>query len=178
MNGQDPVNGFRPLVPPKDGPIPVAFVISKGAVVIDFAGLWEVFSDVYTAQGEARFQLYTVAETTAPAVAGAGLTIVPKHTFQTAPVPKVIVIPAQDGTGPAMLEWIRRSSKTADLTMSVCTGAMVLAQTGLLNGKARDYAPRCLRGVCDDVPRCAAPARGQIRGGRQPCLIRRTFLGH
>ena len=39
-------------------------------------------------------------------------------------------------TSPAVLEWIRKSSKTTDVTMSVCTGAFVLAKTGLLNGKS------------------------------------------
>jgi transcriptional regulator GlxA family with amidase domain len=47
----------------------------------------------------------------------------------------VVVIPAQDGVSPAMLDWIRKSAKTADLTMSVCTGTFVLAKTGLLSGK-------------------------------------------
>ena len=35
-----------------------------------------------------------------------------------------------------MLDWIRKSSKTTDVTMSVCTGAFVLAKTGLLDGKS------------------------------------------
>ena len=35
-----------------------------------------------------------------------------------------------------MLQWIRQASKSADLTMSVCTGAMLLAKTGLLAGKS------------------------------------------
>jgi DJ-1/PfpI family len=47
----------------------------------------------------------------------------------------VIVIPAQSGSD-AMLEWISKSAKTADLVMSVCTGAFILAKTGLLAGKA------------------------------------------
>src|SRR5436190_15901470 len=34
------------LKPPDKGQIPVAFLISDGAVVIDFCGLWEVFQDV------------------------------------------------------------------------------------------------------------------------------------
>ena len=62
--------------------------------------------------------------------------IVPDYTFQTAPAPKVIVIPAQNGESPAMLDWIRKSASTADVTMSACTGAYVLAKTGLLSGKA------------------------------------------
>jgi YHS domain-containing protein len=48
----------------------------------------------------------------------------------------VIVIPAQSAPSPAVLDWIRKSSKTTDVTMSVCTGAFVLAKSGLLNGKS------------------------------------------
>ena len=126
----------NPLVPPAKDAIPVAFVISEGAVVIDFCGPWEVFQDVHDANGHGFFHLYTVAETTKPVTASAGLKIVPDYTFQTAPAPKVVVIPAQNGDSPAMLQWIRASAKSADVTMSVCTGAFVLAKTGLLSGKA------------------------------------------
>jgi putative intracellular protease/amidase/YHS domain-containing protein len=126
----------NPLVPPTKGAIPVAFVISEGAVVIDFCGPWEVFQDVHDAQGHGFFNLYTVAETTKPITASAGLKIVPDYTFQTAPSPKVVVIPAQNGESPAMMEWIRTSARNTDVTMSVCTGAYVLARTGLLSGKA------------------------------------------
>ena len=38
--------------------------------------------------------------------------------------------------GEAMLEWIRKATTNTDVTMSVCTGAFVLAKTGLLSGKA------------------------------------------
>jgi transcriptional regulator GlxA family with amidase domain len=62
--------------------------------------------------------------------------IVPDCTFETAPAPKLVVIPAQNGASPATFEWIRKSAKSADVTMSVCTGAFVLAKTGLLSGKA------------------------------------------
>jgi YHS domain-containing protein len=64
------------------------------------------------------------------------MNIIPNYTFETAPAPKVIVIPAQNGSTEAMLNWIRKSTKTTDVTMSVCTGAFVLAHTGLLSGKA------------------------------------------
>ena len=61
--------------------------------------------------------------------------IMPAYAFQNAPVPKVIVIPAQAGATDAMYTWIREQSKHTDVTMSVCTGASVLAKTGLLSGK-------------------------------------------
>jgi YHS domain-containing protein len=62
--------------------------------------------------------------------------IVPDYNFENSPAPKVIVIPAQSRPSEAVLEWIRKSTKTTDVTMSVCTGAFVLARTGLLSGKA------------------------------------------
>jgi putative intracellular protease/amidase/YHS domain-containing protein len=116
--------------------IPVAFVISEGAVVIDFCGPWEVFRDVMVpGRNDHPFRLYTVSDNTTPIHAGGGMKIVPDYTFVNAPAPKVIVIPAQSEPSKAMLEWIRQSAKNADVTMSVCTGAFVLAKTGLLSGK-------------------------------------------
>jgi len=125
------------LKPPANGSVPVACVISDGAVIIDFCGPWEVFENVSVpGTMDDAFHLYTVAETTNPIRASGGMKIVPNYTFEMAPAPKVILIPAQNGASDAMVEWIRKSSKNADVTMSVCTGAFVLARTGLLSGKS------------------------------------------
>ena len=125
-----------PLRPPETGPVPVAFLISRGAVVIDFCGPWAVFESVnVSGRKGAEFQLYTVAETADPVTVSGGLQIFPNYTFQTAPQPMVIVVPAQENAGEAALEWIRRASRRADLSVSVCTGAFVLAKAGLLSNK-------------------------------------------
>jgi putative intracellular protease/amidase/YHS domain-containing protein len=125
------------LKPPDKGQILVAFLISDGAVVIDFCGPWEVFQDVMIpGREEMPFRLYTVGETKKPIRTSGGMQIVPDYTIENAPPPRVIVIPAQSAPSPAVLEWIKKSSKTTDVTMSVCTGAFVLAKTGLLNGKS------------------------------------------
>jgi putative intracellular protease/amidase/YHS domain-containing protein len=125
------------LKPPGKGQIPVAFLISDGAVVIDFCGPWEVFQAVMIPGSEEMpFRLYTVGETRKPIRTSGGMQIVPDYTIEDAPPPKVIVIPAQSPPSAAVLEWVRKSSKTTDVTMSVCTGAFVLAKTGLLNGKS------------------------------------------
>ena len=134
---KNPTTTPTALKPPVSGTIPVAFLLSKGAVVIDFTGPWEVFHEVMIpGRMEHPFHVYTVAETAAPIRASGGLKIVPDYTFATAPAPKVIVIPAQSDPTQATLAWLRKSAKTADVTMSVCTGAFVLAQSGLLAGKA------------------------------------------
>jgi putative intracellular protease/amidase/YHS domain-containing protein len=127
----------KPLKPPVQGSIPVAFLISEGAQVIDFTGPWEVFQDVTVpGRSERPFQLYTVSESASPIHTSGGMKIVPDYTFENAPLPKLIVIPAQSPPSEATLDWVRKSSKSTDVTMSVCTGAFVLAKTGLLSGKA------------------------------------------
>jgi transcriptional regulator GlxA family with amidase domain len=135
-DGNKPAVKANPLKPPVQGSIPVAFLVSERAVIIDFCGPWEVFQDVnIPGRQDAPFRLYTVAETTAPIRASGGMRIVPDYTLANAPAPKVIVIPAQSKPSAAVLEWIRQSTKNTDVTMSVCTGAFVLAKTGLLSGK-------------------------------------------
>src|SRR5262249_17111032 len=100
---------------PAKGPIPVAFLLSDGAVMIDFAGPWEVFQDVYvpsrgaTMEEQMPFRLYTVAETTKPITASGGMKIVPDYDLASAPAPKIIVVPAQGATSEAVLEWMRTS---------------------------------------------------------------------
>jgi len=130
------------LTPPRNGQkLRVAFVITEDAVVIDFTGPWEVFQDVMIpARGESMddqqtFQLYTVSDSTAPVTASDGMKIVPDYSFDNAPTPNVVVVPAQSGRSPKMLAWIRKMTKQSDVVMSVCTGAFVLAEAGLLNGK-------------------------------------------
>lgn len=145
MFGEPRVVEASKLTPPADGPIPVAFALSRGATMIDFAGPWEVFQDVMIPapkasagqQGHAQhrmgFNLYTVSEKTEPIQASAGMKIVPDYTFETAPAPKVVVIPAQAGS-PALHAWLRKIVDSTDVTMSVCTGAFQLGRAGLLNG--------------------------------------------
>jgi putative intracellular protease/amidase/YHS domain-containing protein len=120
----------NPLKPPAHGNIPVAFLISDGAVIIDFCGPWEVFLNA------GMFDLHTVAETPKSIRATGGMKILPNYTFENAPAPKILVIPAQNGHSPATLDWIRKATKNTDVTMSVCTGAFLLAKTGLLTGRS------------------------------------------
>ncbi len=129
------------LTPPAKGKIPVAVAISEGVTVIDFAGPWEVFQDVMIRERgkdmdeQMPFQLFTVSETTEAVTGSGGLKLVPDYTFETAPQPKVIVVPAQRGSK-ALHEWLRKQTATADITMSVCTGAFQLGKAGLLKGKS------------------------------------------
>src|SRR6266852_4079568 len=109
----------------------VAILIFDGVQIIDYTGPYEVF-------GSADFDVYTVAETTAPVTTAMGMTVVPKHTFADAPQPDVLVVPgggvkATRDSAPT-LRWIRDVTARAQYTMSVCNGSFILGSAGLLDG--------------------------------------------
>ncbi|MBK9519616.1 MAG: DJ-1/PfpI family protein [Anaeromyxobacter sp.] len=137
-SGPGAASAPRPLPLPKTGPLPVALVVGKDADVLDFCGPLEVFAGAVTAEGTPLFAPYLVAASLGPVAVGGGMRVLPDHTFESAPQPKVIVIPAMDleAATPAMIGWIRTASAATDVTMSVCNGAFVLARTGLLSGRS------------------------------------------
>lgn len=133
-----------PIVPPHAAPIKVAFVLSEDAVPIDFAGPWEVFSNVHLPdQGQGMdermpFELYTVGASTAPIRTSGnrhpGMAITPDYSFDTAPEPDMVVIPAQRGA-PGLSAWLQKLHEHHKTIVSICTGAFRLAEAGLLDGK-------------------------------------------
>jgi len=124
------------LTPPVKGSIPVAVLVSAGVNVIDFSGPWGVFESVSLPNGnQTPFRLFSVANSTDIVSSGSGLKIKPDYTFENVPEVRVVVIPAQSGSE-AMREWLKKIVQTADVTMSVCTGAFHLARAGLLAGQA------------------------------------------
>lgn len=125
------------LVPPADGPVKVAVVITDGATVIDFAGPWEVFQDVTLGEGDGArdgFELTTVGASREVVHGSGGLMLVPEWTFEDAPVPDVVLVGAQRGA-PGLSEWLRKVAARKCVVLSVCTGAFKLAEAGLLDGK-------------------------------------------
>jgi transcriptional regulator GlxA family with amidase domain len=130
-----PVLPRRPLPVPPGGIIRTAVAIGPGVNVIDMAGPWEVFQDAAVARGAAQFELYTVAADTRIVEASGGLRVKPHYAYDRAPQPHVVVIPAHQSS-PRTVAWLRKVAREADLLMSVCTGAYVLAETGLLDGKS------------------------------------------
>lgn len=128
----------RPGAPlPRRKLIFVAFMLGEGANVIDTAGPWETFQDAAPASDDAGmfhpFRLFTVAPTLEPVRMTGGLMVHPHYSVETAPQPHVIVVPAQRSTE-ASRAWLKAAAETADLTMSVCTGAFQLGRVGLLDG--------------------------------------------
>ncbi len=117
----------------------VAVLIFDGVDVLDFAGPFEVFAAADARAGGQSLHVFTVAEAPSSVRAVHGLKIVPDFTLERCPQPDVLVVPGGIGTRallskPALLEWVRTRSRHASVTLSVCTGALVLGKAGLLSG--------------------------------------------
>jgi putative intracellular protease/amidase len=150
------------LQPPEGRKIRVAVVLTEGAVVIDYAGPWEVFSNVHTGRGsmdqQMPFELYTVGRDRAPihtaGVMKPGMTIIPDYGFADAPDPDVVVVGAQSGDE-QLAPWLRKVHAQHALIMSVCTGAFRLAQAGLLDNKPATTHHASLQRLANEFPRIA-----------------------
>ena len=129
-------------------PRSVAILIFDNVEVLDFAGPFEVFSRTRLTPGAASrrseegapFEVFTVAPSHDPVTAVGGLKVVPPYSFPDVPPIDLLVVPGGIGTrallGDAdVLDWIRHVAGRAERVTSVCTGALLLAQAGLLEGR-------------------------------------------
>lgn len=113
----------------------LAIVLYPGFTALDFVGPYEV---LHTLPGvEVRF----VWHETGPVTADSGVLMVgATHTFDETPDPDVLLIPggmttAEHARDQKLLEWVRRVHDTTLWTTSVCTGSLILAAAGVLDGK-------------------------------------------
>jgi transcriptional regulator GlxA family with amidase domain len=116
----------------------VAIMIFDDVEVLDFCGPFEVFSVTFDDDRNRLFNVYTVAQNDAPVLARNGLSVNPKYTFENCPKPDIFLVPGGQGTrtevnNPVVLDWIRSHEPDAELVLSVCTGALLLAKAGLLD---------------------------------------------
>jgi transcriptional regulator GlxA family with amidase domain len=113
--------------------------------VLDFAGPYEVFTCAtrvaakLTPQAGAPFRVRTVGATSAMLRARAGLSVLPETDFANAGDIDVLIVPGGVVTAelskPEVIAWIAATAANSELTASVCTGAILLAQAGLLDGQ-------------------------------------------
>jgi transcriptional regulator GlxA family with amidase domain len=116
----------------------VAILLFDEVEVLDFAGPFEVFAVTDELLEHQAFHTFTMGLKPGTVRSRNGLKIVPDFTLENCPNPQLIVIPGGSGTRPllhmpALHEWLRVKSRSAEVVMSVCTGSLLLAQAGLLD---------------------------------------------
>jgi transcriptional regulator GlxA family with amidase domain len=85
------------------------------------------------------FEIVTIAATKEPIVTDTGIRIVPDHDVHSAPDVDIVLTggaadPSREMADPAVMEWFRKAGEQAEWVVSVCTGALILAEAGLLDG--------------------------------------------
>ncbi len=113
--------------------------------VLDFAGPFEVFSTASRVKlrleprAPIPFEVFTIADSRRIVRARGGLQVQPQFEIAHHPLIDVLVIPggvvAAELQRENIIAWIARAAATAKITASVCTGAFLLGQAGLLHGR-------------------------------------------
>jgi transcriptional regulator GlxA family with amidase domain len=124
----------------RSGGMKIAIVVFDGAEELDFAGPWEVLAAWSRMWPDDGVEVYTVADSLEPITCAKGLRVLAEHTWDTAPAPDVVLWPggkgARDQLGVAAVrERVRSLRDTGALMTSVCTGSLVYADAGLLDGR-------------------------------------------
>ena len=117
----------------------IAVLLFEGVEELDFAGPWEVLAAWAKQWPDDGAVVFTIAAQAGPIHCAKGLTVVAEHALDAAPPFDLLVVPGGRGTRPmladeTMIEWVRAQARRGATIASVCTGALVLAKAGLLDG--------------------------------------------
>jgi transcriptional regulator GlxA family with amidase domain len=118
-----------------------AVFVFDGAEELDWAGPWEVLGAWSDGWPDDGVRVFTLARHASPVTCAKGLRVLPDHSWEDAPGFDVLVYPGGKGTrahlgDPGIRQWVRSTAAAGTLMTSVCTGALVYADAGLLDGRA------------------------------------------
>lgn len=118
----------------------IAIFVFDGAEELDFVGPWEVLAMWARNWPEDRIEVFTVSREDGLVECAKGLRVLADHTWETAPPADVLVFPGGRGTRSqlgdrSIHDWLKAHRASGALLTSVCTGSLVLADAGLLDGR-------------------------------------------
>ncbi|MFF2995272.1 GlxA family transcriptional regulator [Streptomyces sp. NPDC057950] len=147
----------------------VLFVLFDAVQSLDVTGPAEVFAGAEISRA-GSYRVRTASLDGAPVRTSSGLTLVPDGTLAEARAPHTLLVPGGQGTrqpDPRLTEWLRAHGPGADRLVSVCTGALLLARAGLLDGRrATTHWAYCDRLARDHPAVQVDPDPIYVRDGR------------
>ncbi|MBO4253761.1 GlxA family transcriptional regulator [Streptomyces griseorubiginosus] len=115
----------------------VLVVLFDDVQSLDVSGPVEVFNGAELHR-PGTYRIRTVSADGRAVRTSSGLTLVPDHSFADAPAAHTLLVPGGAGTrdpDPRVVDWLREHGPRAERLVSVCTGALLLAGAGLLDGR-------------------------------------------
>lgn len=121
-------------------PTRIAVFIFEGAEELDFVGPWEVLRAWATMFPDDKVEVFTVAPTAEPIACAQGLRVIADYSWDAAPDFDVLVYPGGIGNrahigDETFRKWLQQAAQRGALMTSVCTGSLVYADAGLLDGR-------------------------------------------
>src|SRR5262245_17061679 len=118
----------------------IAIALFEGAEELDFAGPWEVLAAWATQWPDDGVEVFTVADSLGPVRRATGMSVVPDATCEHGGEMEVPVCPGRQATRPQLGDEsvrarLRGLAGDGTLMTSVCTGSLVYADAGLLDGR-------------------------------------------
>ncbi|AQZ94677.1 DJ-1/PfpI family protein [Halopseudomonas phragmitis] len=117
----------------------VGIYIYDHAEVLDFSGPFEVFSTASRlSEPKGLFKVFLLAETLQPVNARGGFSVNPQYALSDHPALDVLIVAGGVHSAelhkPGVIAWVAEQARSVPLVASVCTGAFILAQAGVLDG--------------------------------------------
>lgn len=127
----------------KNLPLNVAVLIYDGVEILDFSGPSEVFSastkQDLNGKHQMLFNVYLVAAKMDTIISQGFIRVIPNYTIKDSPKPDIIVLPGgstkKTRENKDVIDWVKQNAKRNITLMSVCTGAFILGDAGLLDNK-------------------------------------------
>jgi transcriptional regulator GlxA family with amidase domain len=147
-------------------------IIFNDVEVLDFCGPFEVLSVARLDEARRRdqpspFEVFLVAQTAAAVTTSGGMQVLPHATFDNCPPLDILVVPGGWGTraemkNQAMLAFVKERAAQVGTLTSVCTGALILGNAGLLDGLRATTHWRSLGLMQDLFPRVSVDTQSQV----------------
>ncbi|MEV4641482.1 GlxA family transcriptional regulator [Actinoplanes sp. NPDC049548] len=112
----------------------ILIIVFEGVQSLDVTGPLEVFAGA----GPSAYRVSTASPGGGPVRTSSGLVVVPDLDLFAAAAPDTVVVPGGEGTREvpaAVVDWLRCHAPQARRVTSVCSGAFLLAEAGLLAGR-------------------------------------------
>ena len=150
----------------------LGIVIFDEIEVLDFCGPFEVFSVTRLNEERRRedaspFEILLISQSSQPVKTTGGMKVIPDVTFDHCPPLDILVVPGGWGTrremnNQAMLSFVRTRASEVETLASVCTGALILGNAGLLDGLCATTHWRALQTLQELFPKVTVDSKSNV----------------